>query len=559
MPKNSIGTRMAWWWYLILVIIDLIRAQNVFGGGGGGGGFLADPFLELTAGVTSPANEKSIKSDSTCVSNGALAGSIIGTLILSAFIAFLIWAIYIRQKLQEVQSYKNQRKKQESTSSQHHHRTFPSLFKYEQQNIKQHANNDHMGNQLPLDVADYKFGTFPFRQSQTPSVTGHYNHTDWLNRVPSSFHSATMDQDAQTIDIELLNPTFCGLNFSITGNMRAGIFVKDILDKENSQGNIKLNSSDQLRAGDRIIALTICFESIVYEDALTILSYASPYPVILRVQRPIHATKIDILTEKRSMTTNSPNKVKWRDDFEHYDNDTPHNRSIVQQDPSMTLITDTKSISSTTHPRSPSKKTHTQSRHNKASSITKGNKLKTVSNTVGAITKSSDIGIKIHRDKTLNQMMLTSTGLTAKPIDRILTSPVPTNKTTMKSVTNAVISYLHYRGANTGHATGRQTNKGENKATHPYYDSPYDYYGAQICQPHLNKNNNNSGSTESLTAVTSIYTIQLSSIKPNVPAQRAIIPRRCERRLSSPAAILPITYKQADDNDTSLENIDTFV
>jgi len=27
------------------------------------------------------------------------------------------------------------------------------------------------------------------------------------------------------------------------------------------------------------MALTICFESIVYEDALTILSYASPYPV----------------------------------------------------------------------------------------------------------------------------------------------------------------------------------------------------------------------------------------------------------------------------------------
>ena len=33
--------------------------------------------------------------------------------------------------------------------------------------------------------------------------------------------------------------------------------------------------------GDRIIALTVCFESIVYEDALTILSYASPYPVII--------------------------------------------------------------------------------------------------------------------------------------------------------------------------------------------------------------------------------------------------------------------------------------
>jgi hypothetical protein len=47
------------------------------------------------------------------------------------------------------------------------------------------------------------------------------------------------------VDIELLQPTFGGLNFSITGNMRAGIFVKEILD----QGQVKLNSSNQLKPG----------------------------------------------------------------------------------------------------------------------------------------------------------------------------------------------------------------------------------------------------------------------------------------------------------------------
>jgi hypothetical protein len=51
------------------------------------------------------------------------------------------------------------------------------------------------------------------------------------------------------MDIALLNPTFCGLNFSITGNMRAGIFVKDILDKQISTGQSQLNSCDQLRTG----------------------------------------------------------------------------------------------------------------------------------------------------------------------------------------------------------------------------------------------------------------------------------------------------------------------
>jgi hypothetical protein len=53
-------------------------------------------------------------------------------------------------------------------------------------------------------------------------------------------------------------------------------------------------------------------------------------------------------------------------------------------------------------------------------------------------------------------MILTSTGLSGKPIEKISIPPIPTNKTTMKSVTNAVISYLHYRGVHGGHVTGRQ-------------------------------------------------------------------------------------------------------
>jgi hypothetical protein len=88
---------MASWECLIFLIIDLIQAENPFGNGGG---FLTDPFLELTGGITTSLNEKTSKSDSSCVSNGALAGSIIGTLLLSAFIAFLTWMIYLRQKLQ---------------------------------------------------------------------------------------------------------------------------------------------------------------------------------------------------------------------------------------------------------------------------------------------------------------------------------------------------------------------------------------------------------------------------------------------------------------------------
>ena len=92
--------RMAWWWYLIPMTIEITRAENPFSGGVGGSGVLFDPFIELTAGVTTPTNQKLSTQDPSCVSHGTLAGAIIGTLLLSAFIAFLTWMIYLRQKLQ---------------------------------------------------------------------------------------------------------------------------------------------------------------------------------------------------------------------------------------------------------------------------------------------------------------------------------------------------------------------------------------------------------------------------------------------------------------------------
>ena len=88
-----------------------------------------------------------------------------------------------------------------------------------------------------------------------------------------------------------------------------------------------------------------------------------------------------------------------------------------------------------------------------------------------------------------------------------------------------------------------------------YYESPYDYYNDDhiseyqyLHQSHLNKNNNNSLSTESLTIVTptlvtSAYTIQLSPTKPCLPIQR-----RCKRRLSSAASITTAANERTIDN-----------
>lgn len=80
----------------MIMSIDFTRTQSSIGGGG----FLADPFLELNSALTTPTIQKSNKTEISCISNGALAGSIIGTLILSAFIAFLTWLTYLRPKFQ---------------------------------------------------------------------------------------------------------------------------------------------------------------------------------------------------------------------------------------------------------------------------------------------------------------------------------------------------------------------------------------------------------------------------------------------------------------------------
>jgi hypothetical protein len=146
-----------------------------------------------------------------------------------------------------------------------------------------------------------------------------------------------------------------------------------------------------------------------------------------------------------------------------------YNRSVGQPDSSKTLTTELKSISSTaTNPRSPSKKTTTQVHSNKSSPTPKGKKLKTVSNTVETTTKRSNTGKKTHQIKIPNQMMYTSTGLSSKLIDKISTPPISSNKPAKKSVTNAVMSYLHYRGANGGYMTGSTDKMGGNNIMHVF-------------------------------------------------------------------------------------------
>ncbi|XP_014607481.1 PREDICTED: uncharacterized protein LOC106788589 isoform X1 [Polistes canadensis] len=78
--------------------------------------------------------------------------------------------------------------------------------------------------------------------------------------------------------VSLRSRDFTGLGFNVCGNMREGIFVKDLLHRGPA------SESGRIHPGDRIASVKISFRNMVYEDALTILSYASPYDVELEVE-----------------------------------------------------------------------------------------------------------------------------------------------------------------------------------------------------------------------------------------------------------------------------------
>ncbi|XP_044009981.1 uncharacterized protein PF11_0213-like [Aphidius gifuensis] len=98
-------------------------------------------------------------------------------------------------------------------------------------------------------------------------------------------------ENRRTLDDSILVPTatrvsvvslrsrdFTGLGFNVCGNMLEGIFVKDLLHRGPA------SESGRIHPGDRIASVKISFRNMAYEDALTILSYASPYDVEIEVE-----------------------------------------------------------------------------------------------------------------------------------------------------------------------------------------------------------------------------------------------------------------------------------
>lgn len=128
--------------------------------------------------------------------------------------------------------------------------------------------------------------------SLTPGDTSSKDSARWSTSWTSlGLGSTNRTEKRKTLDDSCLGPKatrinivslksrdFTGLGFNICGNMREGIFVKDLLHRGPA------SESGRIHPGDRIASVKISFRNMVYEDALTILSYASPYDVKLEVE-----------------------------------------------------------------------------------------------------------------------------------------------------------------------------------------------------------------------------------------------------------------------------------
>ncbi|XP_014234996.1 uncharacterized protein LOC106657833 [Trichogramma pretiosum] len=105
--------------------------------------------------------------------------------------------------------------------------------------------------------------------------------------------------------VSLRSRDFTGLGFNVCGNMREGIFVKDLMHRGPA------SESGLINPGDQISSIKISFRSMVYEDALTILSYASPYEVELEVESGVSTpnSKPTTLLKKSSGVTPTNQRI----------------------------------------------------------------------------------------------------------------------------------------------------------------------------------------------------------------------------------------------------------
>ena len=87
--------------------------------------------------------------------------------------------------------------------------------------------------------------------------------------------NAVANGTSQPRVIGLRGSDFTGLGIELCGGLKEGIFVRKVMPQGPASGLVNV--------GDKITSITIDFNHLVLEDAVAILSYASPYNVQLEL------------------------------------------------------------------------------------------------------------------------------------------------------------------------------------------------------------------------------------------------------------------------------------
>ncbi|XP_058838240.1 uncharacterized protein LOC131693957 [Topomyia yanbarensis] len=187
----------------------------------------------------------------TCYGGGDIAGAIFGTLFAVVLLAVLAWWLFrkgyiLKQKESQLVPEDLESKKDE--------------YAFDNPAFKTGEGNGGSGGIAKANS--------PLDPSWTSSAK--QNSLDKRKTVDDSCINSTTPRL-----VSLRGSDFTGLGVEVYGGLKEGIFVKKVMPQGPAAGFVN--------TGDRITSITIDFRHIALEDAMTILSYASPYNVQLEL------------------------------------------------------------------------------------------------------------------------------------------------------------------------------------------------------------------------------------------------------------------------------------
>lgn len=221
----------------------------------------------------------------TCYPPGGVAGIVVATIIvtfvvggLGTAVAYKLWTRKTGHKVRDRVDGQHQKQSQKpNTDFAFDNPYFRDPEANDADQVDKGKERSSMNNKNSLRSS--KLSELSSKGKKPRSGKNHFMFGGGGGKKHRALDDSCLSVEPERTIVSLRGHDFTGLGFNICGNMRDGILVKDVLHRGPA------SESGLIKAGDKIINVTVSFTNIVYEDALTILSYASPYDVQLEIER----------------------------------------------------------------------------------------------------------------------------------------------------------------------------------------------------------------------------------------------------------------------------------